>query len=128
MPRKPRESSGTGIQSSGVYRRHRKGVRRTLLQDYAQDVGAVRQDRQPVAQCGTFSRRQGKGMAPLRPGQQAGDGTRRVRYPPGKGVRGKDRGLGEDLFPHQVLYALTGSSYLSPTAFLRRQWGYVLFI
>ncbi len=27
----------------------------------------------------------------------------------GKGIRCKDRGLGEDLFPHQVLYALTGS-------------------
>ena len=43
---------------------------------------------------------------------------------PAKGVRSKDRGLGEDLLPDQVLYALTGSGYLSLTAFLRRQWGF----
>ena len=41
-------------------------------------------------------------------GEQAGDGTRRVRHPSRQGVRREDRGLGQDLLPHQVLYALTG--------------------
>ena len=94
------------IQSSGVHRRHGTGFRRDLLQDHAQDVGAVRQDRQSVAQRGNFARRQGKGMAALRPGGQEGDGTRRVRHPSGKGIRKEDCGLGENLFPDQVLYAL----------------------
>ena len=46
------------------------------------------------------------------PGQQAGDGVRRVRHPSREGVRGEDRGLEQDLFPDEVLHALTGSSYL----------------
>jgi hypothetical protein len=32
---------------------------------------------------------------------------------------------GENLLPNQVLCALIGSSYLSLTAFLQGQWGYL---
>ena len=55
------------IQTSGGHLLHGKGTRRDLLQDHAQDVGAVRQDRQSVAHGRAVARRQGKGVAPLRP-------------------------------------------------------------
>ena len=45
-------------------------------------------------------------VAPLRPGQQAGNGTRRVRHPSRQGGRREDRGLGQNLLPDQILYAL----------------------
>ena len=51
------------VQPSGGHPCHRKAVRPDLLQDLAQNVGAVCQDRQPVAQRRPVSRRQGQGMA-----------------------------------------------------------------
>lgn len=40
-----------------------------------------------------------------------GHGLRRIRHPHGKGIREKDFGLGQDLFPDQVLLYLLAASY-----------------
>jgi len=95
-----------GIQASGGDPRHGKAIRRDLLEDPAPHVGAVCQDGQSVAQRIRVARRQGQGVAALRPGEQTADDLRRVQHPSREGIAAENPRLGPHLFPDQVLLHL----------------------
>ena len=63
------------------------------------------------------------GVAALRPEGQASDGIRRVQHPSGEGVAEKDRRLGADLLPDQVLRLLISRRTSKP---VKAHEGYTL--